>query len=356
MARWPCVQAWPVWCPTHRFGMVRILPSTSLPESPVESTLSQPRRITAGVPQGSHLGPILFTVFINDLPAAVPTPTSLYADDALLYSIFSSARSDAGHRLFQDGILSASSWASSWQGRFSPQKTVVMQIGTTCAATIAIEFTLQNQLVESVPNHKHLGLVILSDLTWDEHLKGVMSRASQRMPPSTTAKLYLYYVRPCFEYASPVWHGATPASAAQSLERLQASMARTILRAERTTPKKELLTALQWPSLRWRRAIASLTLFHRLKNSPTPVASSCLPAPFASDDSRSRRRQHQVHLPTTRSTRYTRSFFFHSALLWNTLPNSIQSHTSTSSFQHALEEHWQAYKYLTDTDIPLPPV
>ena len=92
------------------------------------------------------------------------------------------------------------------------------------------------------------------------------------------------------------------------------------------------------------------------ENSPTPVASSCLPAPFASDNSRSRRRQHQVRLPTTRSTRYTRSFFFHSALLWNTLPNSIQSHSSTSSFQHALEEHWHAYKYLTDTDIPLPPV
>ena len=70
-----------------------------------------------------------------------------------------------------------------------------------------------------------------------------------------------------------------------------------------------LPAALQWPSLRWRRAIASLTLFHRLKNSPTPVASSRLPAPFASDNSRSRRRQHQVRQPTTRSTRYTRSFF-----------------------------------------------
>ena len=66
--------------------------------------------------------------------------------------------------------------------------------------------------------------------------------------------------------------------------------------------------------------------------------------------------QHQVRLPTTRSTRYTRSLFFHSALFWNTLPNSIQSHSSTSSFQHAFEEHWHAYKYLTDTDIPLPPV
>ena len=62
-----------------------------------------------------------------------------------------------------------------------------MQIGTTCAATTAIEFTLENQLVESVPNHKHLGLVILSDLTWDEHLKGIMSRGSQ--PSKTDVKI-----------------------------------------------------------------------------------------------------------------------------------------------------------------------
>ena len=156
--------------------------------------------------------------------------------------------------------------------------------GSTCPAATRLlgkpgllhtsQFTLENQLVESGPNHKHLGLVISSDLTWDEHLKGIMSRGSQRigllkqmsryLPPSTTAKLYLYYLRPCFEYASPVWHGATPASAAQNLERLQASMARTILRAEWTTPKKELLAALQWPSLRWRRAIASL-IFEKSK-------------------------------------------------------------------------------------------
>ena len=124
-------------------------------------------------------------------------------------------------------------------------------------------------------------------------LKLRLTHMSRYLSPSTTANLYLYYVRPCLEYASPVWHGATPVSAAQSLARVQAkSKDHPTCRVDH--PKKELLTALQWPSLRLRPAVTSLTLFHCLKNSPTPVASSCLPALFAGDNSRSRRRQHQA--------------------------------------------------------------
>ena len=51
----------------------------------VGSCLSSQHTISAGVPQGSHLGPVLFLVFINDLPDHVNIPTELYADDALLH-------------------------------------------------------------------------------------------------------------------------------------------------------------------------------------------------------------------------------------------------------------------------------
>ena len=49
------------------------------------SILSAEKSISAGVPKGSHFGPILFIVFINDLQKEVECPTEIYADDALIY-------------------------------------------------------------------------------------------------------------------------------------------------------------------------------------------------------------------------------------------------------------------------------
>ena len=51
----------------------------------VGSALSQTFPLLAGVAQGSHLGPVLFLAFINNLPATVPISSELYADDALLH-------------------------------------------------------------------------------------------------------------------------------------------------------------------------------------------------------------------------------------------------------------------------------
>ena len=163
-----------------------------------------------------------------------------------------------------------------------------------------------------------------------------------------------FIVRPTMEYASAVWHGSLKEEDALSIERIQAGVARCLLKADWCTPKPTLLEQLDWPALRWRREIANLTFFHKIIQRQLPPLTDCL-FPFAhSVSNRSQRKPLQLLLPQTRSTRFTKSFFYRSALLWNSLPSCIQEISSSTKFRKAIEDHWTRYKYITDTNIPIP--
>ena len=74
--------------------------------------------ICAGVPQGSVLGPLLFLIYINDLPNRIVSNTKLFADDV---SIFSSVSKDEESRIALNSDLKIiSDWAFQWKMRFNP--------------------------------------------------------------------------------------------------------------------------------------------------------------------------------------------------------------------------------------------
>ena len=138
--------------------------------------------------------------------------------------------------------------------------------------------SIYSSVITECSSHKHLGVTISYNLNWSAHVIQLIKKASRRcgllrcmshhLPPTISSLLYIYHVRPIFEYVSPLWHGAISAELALSLEKLQASVARAILRAPWRTPKQQLLEALNWPSLCWRRAVASTCLFQQLIHAP----------------------------------------------------------------------------------------
>ena len=133
-----------------------------------------------------------------------------------------------------------------------------------------------------------------------------------------------------------------------ALERIQASVARCVLRASWMTAKSASLAKLDWPSLRWRLDIAAVTLLHGLLQDRREPFLNCL---FESSKTRFSRKPHQLLLPHAFASRFLNSLFYHSDLLWNSLPHSIQTITSKPAFRIAVKDHSSTLKYRTDTHV-----
>ena len=80
-----------------------------------------------GVPQVTVLGPLLFLLYINDLPDGLQFPVRLFSDDALLYGIIAS---DVDCNNLQDDLFKLEQWQSQWQMEFNPQKCKIICIST----------------------------------------------------------------------------------------------------------------------------------------------------------------------------------------------------------------------------------
>ena len=92
----------------------------------INGTMSAEASVSSGIPQGSVLGPILFELYINDLPRNVKNHVKLFADDSKIF-----ARSDdkRAKTSLQADLDRLNKWSDDWQLRFHPEKCSLIRIG-----------------------------------------------------------------------------------------------------------------------------------------------------------------------------------------------------------------------------------
>ena len=86
---------------------------------------SDPVTVLSGVPQGSVLGPVLFLIFINDLPENIRSSVRLFADDCVLYR---NIESPTDCQILQDDLNSLAQWEADWQIKFNVAKCHSMRV------------------------------------------------------------------------------------------------------------------------------------------------------------------------------------------------------------------------------------
>ena len=174
--------------------------------------MSEWTKVTSGIPQGSVIGPILFIVFINELPDVVACNTLLFADDTKVYR---TVQTIADCHKPQAGIYHLQSWAEKWQMKFHPHKCTDMRIGSRhpdCTYQMNAAGTtvdLDTALLE-----KYLGIHLNNNLKFDKHVQqavnrsnrmGVIRRSYTHLDKVSYLHLYKAMVRPILEYAVTVW-------------------------------------------------------------------------------------------------------------------------------------------------------
>ena len=182
----------------------------------VNGAKSQLAFVLSGVPQGTVLGPLLFSLYINDFMVGIESEIRLFADDCVCYRQTDSSEDTSKP---QKDIGQLGKWARKWGMRFQPVKCNIMQLTWKRIIKINAVYSLEGTVLENVSNIKYLGVTISNDLKWNTHVSNVCKKANRTFgflrrnlsscPQDVKGTAYKGLVRPILEYASPVWdlHG-----------------------------------------------------------------------------------------------------------------------------------------------------
>jgi hypothetical protein len=127
----------------------------------INNSTSSWRDINAGVPQGSILGPLLFIVFINDILTDINLTKKLFVDDTSLYLIVDDPQETA--QTLNDDLVKLHAWSTKWLVNFNPQKTETMTISRKLDKPHQPNLIINNTIISTVTEHKHLGLQLSDD-------------------------------------------------------------------------------------------------------------------------------------------------------------------------------------------------
>ena len=317
----------------------------------VGSARSASSSVLSGIPQGSILSPILFTIFINDLPDTVSSTCKIFADDTKLYN--KSANSDN----IQSDIKMLQEWSVKWNLYFNVEKCKVLHLGNNneeCDYEMIMEG--KSQKINVCNNEKDLGVFFDKQLSFDYHIQSVVSKANQMLgiikrcfkywDKEIFLNLFKTYVRPHLEYANVIW---CPFLKRQSvyLENVQ-RRATKFLKECKDLSYAERLRYLQLHSLKGRRIRGDLIQTYKIVNEIDDLSlSDFFHLPHANITRNSERKFFIKHCKTNR-----RKFSFSNRVIkyWNSLPTNVKFAPTLNKYKNYLDTLPKLVDLLYDFD------
>ena len=134
--------------------------------------------VLSGVPQGTVLGPVLFSLYFNDSTTDTDSEIRLFADDCVCYREIKGTEDTVK---LQEDIDRLGCWARKWGMRFQPVKCNIMQITRKRIKRINASYNLEGTVLDNVENIKYLGITITNDLKWNTHVSNICTKANRTL-------------------------------------------------------------------------------------------------------------------------------------------------------------------------------
>ena len=306
----------------------------------VEGQWSEVKHVLSGVPQGSVLGPLLFVLYVNDLPDIVKSKIKLFADDLKLIG------NAANHANVSKDIEELEVWESIWLLHFNPSKCKVVHVNLNSNPNLI--YKLDGINLEVSEQEKDLGVITCNSLLWNEQIKASISKANKMIcwivrnliirEKSVMLAIYKALIRPHLEYCVQLWnpvaaHGSW--AIVLELEGVQRRFTRLISEIG-TLPYSRRLEILNLTTLAERRIRGDLVETFKAASGLTQYGEDifCFGRSGMNLVSNSR-----CTNGNTKVKNLQRSFLPERVIpYWNKLPSEVKNSESVLSFKVRLEE------------------
>ena len=297
--------------------------------------------VTSGVPQGSVLGPLLFLIFINDLPECISSFHLLFADDLKIYCCVNNI-SDAAS--LQNDVNAILNWAAQNGLKINEQKCQVLHLGNKNAK---FQYFIGAVRIPDTLQARDLGVIVDSHLKF--HVQALAASAKARRVGNYLLKFLSFvncatlkilinsFIRPHLEYCIQAWRPFYN----KSISLLERTFRYFTKRCPYTAslPYSERLKALKLKPLRERFDRGDMLQTFKILNGIDPLPSEL----FFSRATTLRTRGHAFKLqPLTFRTNVRKGCFSQRVVLpWNQLPFNIVNASSVTAWKAAYDRHTQ---------------
>ena len=301
--------------------------------------------VTSGVPQGSVLGPVLFVVYINDLPDVVESLSQLYADDT---KVFSKVDSIERQKQIQQDLDNLVNWADKWQLQFNSDKCHVLHLGyRNQHYSYHMRKHNSSEKVElaSSDYEKDLGILVDTDLSFSKHIEtqvgkanrlvGLIRRLFTYLDKDMMRLLFCALVRPHLEFGNVAWSPRLKKDI-EIIEKVQ-ERATKVIPGMKGLTYEQRLKKMKLPSLKYRRKRGDLIEVFKYVNGHYSTKENLL-----TKDTSTRTRGHAHKLLKKSCNLNVRQHFFSFRVVntWNNLPSTVIEATSLNSFKARLDKHF----------------